>query len=85
MLNEFWETSGPLYRALVFSAMGLLALGIVLTILGANSQDRGLMLTGLPFVAVGLVLHVAGLVVRGRAVRRRLRDPGAPTRSRDRD
>ncbi len=74
MLNEFWETSGPIYRALVFSAMGLIALGLVLTVIGANVQDRGLMLTGLPFIAVGLVLHVAGLVMRGRAVRKRIRD-----------
>jgi hypothetical protein len=74
VLNEFWVSSGPLYRALVLSAMGLIAVGLVLTVTGANTQNRALMLTGLPFIGVGLVLHMAGLVVRGRAVRKRLRD-----------
>lgn len=73
MLNEFWESSGPLYRALVFSAMGLTGLGLVLTIIGANTQNRTLMLTGMPFIGVGLILHMAGMVVRGRAVQKRLR------------
>jgi hypothetical protein len=54
--------------------MGLIAVGLVLTVTGANAQNRALMLTGLPFIGVGLVLHMAGLVVRGRAVRKRLRD-----------
>jgi Protein of unknown function (DUF3188) len=74
MLNEFWETSGRLYKVLVFTAMGLIAVGLVLTVAGANTENRPMMLAGLPFLGAGMVTHVVGLMVRGREVRRRLHD-----------
>lgn len=74
MINEFWETSGPRYRVVVVSAMGLIAAGILLTILGATTGSRGVQLAGMPFIGLGLVLHLAGLVIRGREVRRRHKD-----------
>ncbi|WP_285727925.1 DUF3188 domain-containing protein [Psychromicrobium xiongbiense] len=73
MLNELWETSGPAYRILVFSAMGLIAVGLILTVVGANTGNNALMWSGMPFLGLGAVLHVVGLGVRGRAARLRLK------------
>ncbi len=73
VLNEFWETSGRLYKILVFSAMGAIAVGLVLTIIGANAHDSSRTYLGLPFIGLGLVLHMVGLVVRGQHVRKLLR------------
>ncbi|WP_394939652.1 DUF3188 domain-containing protein [Psychromicrobium sp. YIM B11713] len=73
MLNEFWESSGLAYRVIVFSAMGLLAVGLLLTILGANLGNSGLMWAGMPFLGLGALLHVVGIGVRGREVRRRVK------------
>ena len=73
MLNEFWESSGLAYRVIVFSAMGLQAVGLIITIIGANVGNSGLMWAGMPFLGLGALLHVVGIGVRGREVRRRLR------------
>lgn len=62
------------YRIIVFSAMGFIALGLILTIIGANTGNNGLMWTGMPFLGLGAILHVAGIAVRGQEVRRRLRE-----------
>lgn len=74
MINEFWESSGPRYRIVVFTAMGLIAVGIILTIVGAIAGNRAVQVTGLPVIGLGLIGHVVGLVIRGQEVRRRLRD-----------
>ena len=73
MLNEFWATAPTRYKALVFSAMGLIAVGIILTLIGNTSGNQGLAMASLPLIGLGLVLHVVGLVVRGQAIRRTLR------------
>ncbi len=53
--------------------MGLIAVGIILAIVGAIAVNRGLQLTGMPFIGLGLILHVVGLVIRGQAVRKRIK------------
>lgn len=73
MLNEFWATASTAYKTLVFSAMGLIAVGIILTIVGNSTQNKGLALTSLVFIGLGLVLHVVGMVVRGQKIRKTLR------------
>ncbi len=70
MLNEFWATASTTYKVLVFGAMGLIAVGIILSIIGNTSQNPGLALAALPVIGVGLLMHIAGMVVRGQAIRR---------------
>lgn len=53
--------------------MGLIAVGIILTLIGNTSGNQGLAMASLPLIGLGLVLHVVGLVVRGQAIRRNLR------------
>ena len=73
MLNEFWATASTAYKVLVFSAMGLIAAGIVLNLVGNTSGNQGLALASLPVIGAGLVLHVVGIVVRGQTIRKNLR------------
>lgn len=73
MLNEFWATAPASYKVLVFSAMGLIAAGIILNLVGNGMQNQGLMVASLPVIGLGLVLHIIALVVRGQQVRRNLR------------
>ena len=73
MLTEFWATASTAYKVLVFSAMGLIAAGIVLNLVGNTSGNRGLALASLPVIGAGLVLHVVGIVVRGQTIRKNLR------------
>ncbi|MFP3577975.1 DUF3188 domain-containing protein [Arthrobacter sp. SIMBA_036] len=70
MLNEFWATAPVAYKVLVFSAMGLIAVGLVLSIVGNTSGNQGMALASLPVIGVGLLLHVGGLVVRGQQIRK---------------
>ena len=70
MLSEFWASASTTYKILVFSAMGLIAVGIILNILGNTSQNQGLAVASLPVIGLGLVLHIVGLVVRGQQIRR---------------
>ncbi|CCQ45247.1 putative membrane protein [Pseudarthrobacter siccitolerans] len=73
MLNEFWATAPTRYKVLVFSAMGLIAVGIILNLIGNTSGNQGLAMASLPLIGLGLVLHIAGIVVRGQAIRKNLR------------
>lgn len=73
MLNEFWATAPTAYKVLVFSAMGLIALGIILTIAGNSTGNQALVIAALPVIGLGLILHIAGLVVRGRTIRKNLK------------
>lgn len=73
MLNEFWATASTAYKTLVFSAMGLIGVGIVLNIAGNTSQNQGLAVASLPVIGLGLALHVAGIVVRGQQIRKGLK------------
>lgn len=70
MLNEFWASASTTYKIVVFSAMGLIAVGIILNILGNTSQNQALAVASLPVIGLGLVLHIAGLVVRGQQIRK---------------
>lgn len=73
MLNEFWATAPTRYKVLVFSAMGLIAVGIVLNLIGNTGGNQGLATASLPLIGLGLVLHVVGMVVRGQSIRKNLR------------
>jgi hypothetical protein len=73
VLNEFWATASTTYKVLVFSAMGLIALGIVLSVVGNSTGNHTLALASLAVIGLGLILHIAGLVVRGQAIRKNLK------------
>jgi len=70
VLNEFWASASTTYKVLVFSAMGLIAAGIILNLAGNGAHNQGLMVASLPVIGLGLVLHVAALVVRGQQIRK---------------
>jgi predicted membrane channel-forming protein YqfA (hemolysin III family) len=73
VLNEFWASAPTSYKVLVFSAMGLIAVGIILNLVGNTSGNQGLATASLPLIGLGLLLHIAGIVVRGQAIRKNLR------------
>ena len=73
MLHEFWVTAPTSYKILVFTAMGLIAVGLILTVAGNAAASPGLMIAALPVIGLGLVLHIVGLVVRGQRVRKNIR------------
>lgn len=73
MLNEFWATASTTYKVLVFSAMGLIAIGIILNLVGNNTGNQGLALASLAVIGLGLILHIAGIVVRGQTIRKNLK------------
>ena len=73
MLKEFWETASTTYKVLVFSAMGMLGLGIVLNLVGNSTGNQDLAVASLAVIGAGLILHIAGIVVRGQTIRRNLR------------
>ncbi len=74
MLNTPWETGSDLYRKLVVSALVTTATGILIAVLGAVTDQRSLVLTGIPVIVAGMVCHLAGMVIRSRDIRRRLKD-----------
>ncbi|MDQ0735853.1 hypothetical protein [Arthrobacter agilis] len=74
MLNTPWETGSDLYRKLVVSALVTTAIGIVIAVIGAATGQGALVFTGIPIIVVGMVCHLAGMVVRSRDVRRRMKD-----------
>ena len=73
MLNEFWATAPTTYKVLVFGAMGLIALGIILSVVGNSTGNQPLALASLAVIGLGLILHIAGLVVRGQSIRKNLK------------
>lgn len=73
MLNEFWATASTTYKVIVFSAMGLIALGIILNVVGNSTGNQALALASLPVIGLGLILHLAGIVIRGQTIRKNLR------------
>jgi hypothetical protein len=70
VLKEFWDSASTTYKVLVFSAMGLLALGIALNLVGNTSGNQDLAVASLAVIGLGLVLHIAGIVVRGQTIRK---------------
>ena len=73
MLNEFWATASTSYKVIVFTAMGLLAVGLILNIVGNSSQNTGLATASLPVIGLGLILHLVGFGYRGRQIRKTLK------------
>ncbi|MDR7084405.1 putative membrane channel-forming protein YqfA (hemolysin III family) [Arthrobacter ginsengisoli] len=73
MLKEFWDSASTTYKVLVFSAMGLLAVGIALNLVGNTSGNQELAVASLAVIGLGLILHIAGIVVRGQTIRKNLR------------
>lgn len=73
VLNEFWATASVAYKVLVLGAMGLIAIGIALTVLGQVSGNEAVTFASLAVIGVGLVLHAGGVVIRGHQVQKRLR------------
>lgn len=73
MLKEFWESASTTYKALVFSAMGLLAVGITLNLVGNASGNQDLAVASLAVIGLGLILHIIGIVVRGQTIRKNLK------------
>jgi predicted membrane channel-forming protein YqfA (hemolysin III family) len=73
VLHEFWVTAPTSYKILVFTAMGLIAVGLILTVAGNAAANQGLMIAALPVIGLGLVLHIVGLVVRGQSIRKNIR------------
>jgi predicted membrane channel-forming protein YqfA (hemolysin III family) len=73
VLNEFWATAPTRYKVLVFSAMGLIGVGIILNLVGNTTGNQALATASLPVIGLGLVLHIAGMVVRGQAIRKNLK------------
>ena len=73
MLKEFWDSAPTTYKVLVFSAMGLLGVGIVLNLVGNSSGNQDLAVASLAVIGLGLILHIAGIVVRGQSIRKNLK------------
>ena len=73
MLKEFWDSAPTTYKVLVFSAMGLLGVGIVRNLVGNSSGNQDLAVASLAVIGLGLVLHIAGIVVRGQTIRKNLK------------
>lgn len=79
MISTPWESASGLYKVLVIASMSISGLGIILALVGANSTNRPLMYTAVGIILVGLLTHVAGLVVRGRDVKSyRRQNPPTP-------
>lgn len=74
MLNTPWETGSDLYRKLVVCALVTTAIGILVAVVGAATDQSALVYTGIPVIVVGMVCHLVGVVVRSRDLRRRMKD-----------
>lgn len=71
MLNTPWETGSLLYRRLVIAALVATGIGIVAAVAGSLLNSPALLYVAMPIIILGLGLHLAGLVVRGRDAKRR--------------
>ncbi|ASN38663.1 hypothetical protein [Paeniglutamicibacter terrestris] len=69
MTNTPWEASSGLYKKLTFSAMGVEAIGIVMAIIGAGTQNTALLYTAMVVIGIGLLGHLGGMAVRARDAR----------------
>ncbi|WP_417217311.1 hypothetical protein [Arthrobacter sp.] len=79
MISTPWESASGLYKVLVIVSMAVSGLGIILALVGANTGNRPLMYTAVGIILVGLLTHVAGLMVRGRDVKAyRKQNPPVP-------
>lgn len=80
MLNTPWETGSDLYRKLVVTALVTTAIGILVAVIGAATGRGGIVYTGIPIIVLGMLCHVAGMVIRSRDLRRRLKNQDRTTR-----
>lgn len=69
MTNTPWESASPRYKKLVFAAMGIMGVGIVLAIIGANIPSLPTVYTAIGIMVIGMFCHIAGLVVRAKDAR----------------
>lgn len=74
MLNTPWETGSDLYRKLVVCALVTTALGILVAVAGAMTDRTGIVYTGVGITVLGMLCHVAGMVIRTRDLRRRMKN-----------
>lgn len=77
MINEYWAIAPRYYKVIVVSAIAAMAIGVVITIIGAMAKSNGTMVAGLPFIGLGAVLHLAGIAIRARGVRRLVKERAA--------
>lgn len=75
MLNTPWETGSDLYRKLVVAALVITGIGILIAVFGAATGQSALVYTGVPVMVVGMICHLAGMAIRTRDMRRRLKGP----------
>jgi len=69
MTNTPWEAASPRYKKLVFTAMAIMGTGIILAIIGANIPSLPTVYTAIGIMIVGMLCHIAGMVVRAKDAR----------------
>lgn len=69
MTNTPWEAASPRYKKLVFTAMAIMGAGIILAIIGANIPSLPTVYTAIGIMIVGMLCHIAGMVVRAKDTR----------------
>ncbi|MGH3654218.1 hypothetical protein [Glutamicibacter sp.] len=69
MTNTPWESASPRYKKLVFAAMGIMGAGIILAIIGANIPSLPTVYTAIGIMVIGMLCHIASLVVRAKDAR----------------
>ncbi|UXN33265.1 hypothetical protein [Glutamicibacter sp. M10] len=69
MTNTPWEAASPRYKKLVFTAMAIMGAGIILAIIGANIPSLPTVYTAIGIMFVGMLCHIAGMVVRAKDTR----------------
>ena len=70
MLGDFWANASTVYKTVVFSALGFMVVGLGLNIIGLVKHNNPLAIGALPVIDVGLLLHVVGMVIRTRELRK---------------
>ncbi|WP_413454738.1 hypothetical protein ACLQ8T_11915 [Glutamicibacter sp. FR1] len=69
MTNTPWESASPRYKKLVFAAMGIMGVGIILAIIGANIPSLPTVYIAIGIMVIGMLCHIASLVVRAKDAR----------------
>ena len=69
MTNTPWEAASQHYKKIVFTAMGTIGLGIILTIIGSVNHIRPVLYVAIGLLVIGMLCHIASLVVRAKDAR----------------
>lgn len=69
MTNTPWEAASPRYKKFVFTAMGLMGIGIIVAIIGANIPSLSVVYTAIVIIVVGMLCHIVALAIRARDTR----------------